>query len=326
MPARGENYGQFLNLLELVMWLEESASGVSLAEIARRFGVTRRTAERMRDAVANYFGGDFEERREGTQKFFKLRARRLDAVTLASITEEELAAFPTAVQALRRNNLAAQAEALERAGAKLRSLLKMKPAKAANLEDLLRFEGLALRPGPRRQYDEAVARVLREALMSFRQVKITYAGREGPPRDITLIPLGFLYGDRQHYLVARFADAQKAGKPYHFILSRILAVEKLEADFEEDPAFNLEAHAARSFGAFQEEPFEVEWLFSPAVAAEAEKFLFHPSQETNRHDDGSLTVRFTAGGRLEMAWHLQTWGREVRVVKPADFWETLPEL
>jgi len=127
MPARGENYGQFLNLLELVLWLEESASGVSLAEIAQRFGVTRRTAERMRDAVANYFGGDFEERREGTQKFFKLRARRLDSVTLASITD---------------------------------------------------------------------------------------------------IPLGFLYGDRQHYLVARCADAQKAGKPYHFILSRILAVER----------------------------------------------------------------------------------------------------
>lgn len=326
MNKRGENYGRFLDLLELVMWLGARASGVTVAEIAQRFGVTRRTAERMRDAVANYFGGDFEERREGTQKFFKLRARRLDAVTLASITEEELAAFPTAVRALRRNNLAAQAEALERAGAKLRSLLKLKPAKAADLEDILRFEGLALRPGPRRQYDEAVAGVLREALMSFHQVKITYAGREGSPKDFTLIPLGFLYGERQHYLVARYADGHMTGKPYHFILSRILAVEKLEADFEEDPAFSLEAHAARSFGAFQEEPFEVEWLFSPAAAAEAENFLFHPSQKMSRQADGSLTVRFTAGGRLEMAWHLHTWGREVKVLKPADFWETLPEL
>jgi predicted DNA-binding transcriptional regulator YafY len=326
MPKRGENYGQFLDLLELTMWLTESASGVSLAEIAGRFGVTRRTAERMRDALANYFGGDFEERREGPQKYFKLRSRRLDPVTLASITEEELAAFPTAVQALRRSNLAAPAEALERAGVKLRSLLKMKAAKAADLEELLKFEGLALRPGPRLKYDEAVVGILREALRSFRQVKITYLGSQGRPWDSVLIPLGFLYGERQHYLVARYADGRLAGQIRHFALSRIQGVEKLAADFEEDPGFDLAAHAARSFGAFQEEPFEVEWLFSPAVAAEAENYLFHPSQEMSRRPDGGLLVRFTAGGRLEMAWHLYTWGREVKVLKPADFWETLPEL
>jgi len=87
--------------------------------------------------------------------------------------------------------------------------------------------------------------------------------------------------------------------------------------------FNLAGHAARSFGVYQEEPFEVEWLFGPAVADEAENYIFHPSQQMSRNADGSLTVRFTAGGRLEMAWRLCTWGREVRVVKPTDFWESV---
>jgi hypothetical protein len=31
--------------------------------------------------------------------------------------------------------------------------------------------------------------------------------------------------------------------------------------------------------------------------------------------DGSLIVRFRAGGLLEMAWHLFTWRNEVKVLK-----------
>jgi len=153
---------------------------------------------------------------------------------------------------------------------------------------------------------------------------LTYAGgRRG--RDFTLIPLGFLYGERQHYLVARHADGYMAGQPRYFILSRIKAAEELEAQFEEDPGFNLAEYAARSFGVYQEEPVAVEWLFSSEAADEAEHYVFHPSQTLTRNQDGSLTVRFMAGGRLEMAWHLYTWGDKVKVVKPADFWENLPE-
>ena len=33
--------------------------------------------------------------------------------------------------------------------------------------------------------------------------------------------------------------------------------------------------------------------------------------------DGSLIVRFRAGGVREMAWHLFTWGNTVRIIKPA---------
>jgi predicted DNA-binding transcriptional regulator YafY len=32
--------------------------------------------------------------------------------------------------------------------------------------------------------------------------------------------------------------------------------------------------------------------------------------------DGSLIVRFSAAGHLEMAWHLYVWGSEVDVIAP----------
>ena len=45
-------------------------------------------------------------------------------------------------------------------------------------------------------------------------------------------------------------------------------------------------------------------------------FLFHPDQTVSENDDGSLTVRFKAGGINEMCWHLFTWGDSVTVERP----------
>ena len=44
------------------------------------------------------------------------------------------------------------------------------------------------------------------------------------------------------------------------------------------------------------------------------KALPHARAESSK--DGSLLVRFRAGGLLEMSWHLFTWGDEVEIIKP----------
>ena len=41
--------------------------------------------------------------------------------------------------------------------------------------------------------------------------------------------------------------------------------------------------------------------------------------EAIRNPDGTLTVKFRAGGAREMDWHLYTWGGHVKVIKPEDF-------
>jgi hypothetical protein len=80
--------------------------------------------------------------------------------------------------------------------------------------------------------------------------------------------------------------------------------------------FSLQKYAEQSFGVFQEKPFDVVWRFSPKAAPDAKTFLFHPTQVMEPQPDGSLIVRFHAGGALEMCWHLVTWGGEVRIDKP----------
>ena len=58
------------------------------------------------------------------------------------------------------------------------------------------------------------------------------------------------------------------------------------------------------------------WRFTPEAAANARDFVFHPSQVMENQEDGSLIVRFRAGGDLEMAWHLYCWGDQVEVLEP----------
>jgi hypothetical protein len=49
---------------------------------------------------------------------------------------------------------------------------------------------------------------------------------------------------------------------------------------------------------------EVVWRFSPAAAPTARQFVFHRRQRIEDLPDGSLEIRFSASGWLEMAWHL----------------------
>ena len=56
--------------------------------------------------------------------------------------------------------------------------------------------------------------------------------------------------------------------------------------------------------------------FAPRAAERAAEFRFHPTQVLEPQNDGSLIVRFTAAGWLEMAWHLYQWGDTVEVIAP----------
>ena len=67
---------------------------------------------------------------------------------------------------------------------------------------------------------------------------------------------------------------------------------------------------------FQEPVIDVVWRFPATLAADAREHHFHPTEEKVDLPDGGLELRFAAGGLLEMAWELFTWGPGVEVVAP----------
>jgi predicted DNA-binding transcriptional regulator YafY len=315
------SYGRTDDILSLVFAMQGSATGISLVDMQRIVGCSRRTAERLRDAALRAFPQieELTDPNGSRAKRWHLPSGSLDR--LLSLNADELLELRLAADELRHGGLEGRARIVETLDFKLRDLLPRRVLARIepDLEALLAAEGLASRPGPQPAIRHEILAAIRHAITAGQAVRILYRARDpmrgrraARPLWRRVEPLGVLYGMR-HYLVA-VADA--SSEPALWALLDIEAVRHEASVITKPPGFDLAAFAARSFGVHQEEPFDVVWRFSPAVAEDARSYQFHSSQTNEEQDDGALVVRFTAGGADEMCWHLFTWTPEVKVIAP----------
>ena len=315
-------YEKTEQLLDLAIMMQGNREGVSLNDICKKFDVSRRTAERMRDLIKDRFLQTKE-----TMDDYGFKRWHIPQGTLRDFIQfsaEEVTLLEKLRELLENSNMADRMETLERLTDKIKANVDSKVLKKIepDVEVLMAAEGFVCRPGPKLKIDPAHISAIRDAILSCHKIRIKYLVRStGKTCRNTLNPYGFLYGERKHYLIARHSGKYDDGKPRSFILNNIKSVEILPETFVFDPDFNLQDYAEESFGSFHEEPFDVEWLFDADVADEAAQYIFHPKQKTKRNKDGTLTVKFRAGGRVEMDWHLYTWGKHVTVVKPENWRE-----
>jgi len=308
-------FSRLEELLELALDLQGSLSGVTLDDIMSRFDVSRRTATRMLGSVRRAVGEAQFEYETGDDGRKRWKLVRPAVSGLFRLTAADLSALDGAARLAEREGERRLGEELGSIGRKLRALsppswlLHVDP----DLEAMTEAQGFAFRAGPRPRIDDHLLEQLRHAILAQKRVRLRHRKLvEGRPAWQTVSPLGFLYGSR-HYLVAW---SERRRRVVLFRLSRIDRLEQLESGFDPPPDFDLDVFARQSFGVFQEEPFDVVWRFVPRAAAEAKEHVFHPDQTLEEREDGSLIVRFRAGGLQEMAWHLFTWGPDVEVVEP----------
>jgi len=301
------------DLLRLALMAVARRQGVSLREIAEAFDVSHRTAQRMTHALeatfANVVWDDDDEMRR-RWRITKplpggLRLRQEPAIEALEIALRE---------ALSQNRLGhAQAlqDLLETTAA---SLGARDTARAeADAEAVLTTLAHVTRAGPRPSLRPGILDGIIEALRGPFRLRMVYREAEAPERIVE--PHGVLLGART-YLVAR--QPRRSEKMLYFRVDRIHAATCTEESFAFEPGFSIEDHAARAFGTHQTEGQygEVIWRFTPEAAPHAAEFRFHPHQELEWQEDGSLIVHFHAAGWLEMAWHLYQWGDKVEVLAP----------
>lgn len=306
-------------LLDLARRLAASAEGLTLDEMAGALGVGRRTAERMRDALWGLFP-QMEEIAEGAAKRFRIPGG-LDGL-YQSPTAEELLELGKAAGQLRAAGAEPRARALESLERKVRAAMRGAALRrmAPDVEAMARAEThIAVHAGPRPHEDEALIGALRQALMAMRQVSFVYRGGSRPGERRTMTPFGLMFG-RANYLVAA-PDGSR--EPRNLRLDRIFDLEVLDRPGAPPDGFDLDAYANRSFGIYQDEVIDVVLRVLPQGAADALVWRFHPTQSVERQADGSVVVRFSASGVLELAWHLFTWGDKVEVLAPASLRQIL---
>ncbi len=299
------------DLLILADYAASQYRGVTLQQISDRFSVSRRTAQRMTDALEEMFRHSIEiVEDEDRRKRWRLKEVPLSRMRMNG--DEELEALEYAVARLQELGDDRHATILADVRDRLLAALPSREARRmeADAEAMLEAFGMAARPGPTVQIASEVAQAITAALRGPYRLYVTYAG------DRRLIePYGILLGARR-YLVARQPDKGPALR--HFRVDRIEAPEVTGEYFAKDDGFDLHDHAARAFGSYQndEEFGQTVWRFAPDAAARAAEWQFHPRQVSRELPDGSLEVSFEASGFLEMAWHLYQWGDSVEVLEP----------
>lgn len=312
-------------LLRIAMEMQGQAAGVGLKDIQALSDppMSRRTAERCRDAVLRLFDGRHQEWVDDSGlKRWKIRTGLIRA--LSAVRADDLASLEVARKSLMQAGLTAHADNLNRIAALLTSAAPNDSASelAEALLATTVAEGIAVRPGPRVKVDAEVLGTIRSALRQRRVLRVQYRYRKsGIRRSYLLHPYGLVYGQRHYLLAGRAPEAE----PRYFVLGGIESAVVEPHSAIQPKGFSLTRYLERSFGIWQEEPFDVHWHFAPEAAKDAADYDFHPTQQLDWDTDGSLHVRFRAGGCLEMAWHLATWGNAVNVVKPPD-WEARLEL
>lgn len=305
-------YSRQEDLLRLALMMQGSAEGLSIADIERAFDVSRRTAERMRDAVLRAYP-QLEERPGPTgQKYWRFPPGTLGK--MVEPTVDELTAGHRAANIARREGDLDTAETLDRLLAKVQAMFREDRRRrvAADLEAQLLADGVAFRPGPRERIAPETLSALREAILAGVMISADHRARASGKlsRNTRLGPIAMLFGEGRQYLLA-WSEYQDDLRLFALAGFERIA---LEDDVYERPEdFDLQEWIAESFGIWREEPQDVEWRFLPEVADEAATYAFHPKQGTERLADGSLVVRFRAGGRQEMERYLYRWGDKVEV-------------
>ncbi len=308
-------YGRIEDLLRLCAMMQGRSDGISLAEIETAFNVSRRTAQRMRDALCRALPQVEEIRDDELHKRWRLPARSFDPIRMLSV--EDMVALRRASTVLSRDGDQASARQIaslqERLAASLDASRRRRFDPDASA--LMQADGVAMRPGPRERVEPAVTQALQEAIKAGNLIEVDYRNRRAGKllSALRIGPVGLLLGVGRQYLIG-FQEGKTQARL--FVLSGFSRVEVLAESFQPPEDFDIDAYTQRSFGIFQEEPFRVVWRFSGKSAKEAEMFLFHPTQTMEWRPDGSLDVSFVAGGSVEMCWHLFRWGAEVEIIEP----------
>lgn len=310
MPERHEKLSQ---ALDLIMSLAATRSGRTMADMMADMDCGRRTVERLLAAIRQVCVEVEEVPTDEREKRWRMRPNPLFGVV--RMTPEEIAEIEGAARRLADEGMTERASTLRSAANKLRATMDeaAKRRTEPDVEALLASEGLAARPGPRVAVPEGVIETLRHALLATRRIRLHYRGPNGAVRVHVLEPCGLLYGARPYLL------AVKPGKPDAAVwrLDRVASVEATEEGFAPRPGFDLATLTRDCFGVWRETPMDVVLRFDAGAAQDAESWHFHASQALEQQDDGTLLVRFHAGGLEEIATHLTQWGDAVEVLAPA---------
>lgn len=306
VKEKNPRYSRITDLIELILFMQSRTQGVSINDIQERFGVRRRTAERMRNCLTDALPQINVINIRDKQKLWGFTRGHLNE--LINFTPEEIANLENLKVLQEKQNFNEKSKLLDDVVTKVKAFNRNSLfAFNDKIELLLQIEGYAVKQVPQDKVDIELLSKIREALIKPCKITAIYNNKEK-----VLSPYGIIYGEKI-YLVAR--EEIKGPDPYMYLLHKLCNVQLINENFDKGE-FDLQTYSERSFGVYQNEIFEVSLRFNPEIANEVLNYHFHPTQKMQTQDDGSVIVKFKASGSLEICWHLLKWGTDVQILSP----------
>lgn len=295
-------YSRISDILELLTLMQSKVLGITLTDIVDRFHVSRRTAERLRDAIIDILPQIEEIETVGKEKHWGFTSGFMNEII--SFTPDEIAILEGIKDGL---GVDFKKDAMESVITKLKALSRKQITKVDDaIELIMKSEGVAVTQRPSYKIDVKLIDTVRQAIKQNKMIRGKYLDN-----DKVLAPYGIIYGSNV------FLIGVEEGKPdpYVYRMHKLSEVVLTDKTFDKG-GFDIKEYANTSFGVYHNEVMKVELLFTPDVAEDVLNFNFHPTQKVKQNDDGSVTVKFKASGELEILWHIFKWGDNVKIIAP----------
>jgi predicted DNA-binding transcriptional regulator YafY len=294
MPRKSESdsYAPATRLLEVRAALD-SAGGLSVHDIAERFGVSLRTAIRYIEALRRAGEPLYDETVDKRKVWRLMPSARRQAITLS--TSQMVALFLS-----RRvfDFLAGTGfkEDLDEVFAKLETQLRRKDFAAARNLDRKVFdvnEARHIYEGRIEDVNDIVTALLREE-----RLRVTHESVSGGEKTFVLEPYTLMVYKKGLYLVGL---SHQHGEIRTFALDAFREVEWLRGEKFEYPAdYRPEQVTEGAFGLIRGESTRVRILFDAKVARYVERIMWHPTQKFRRTVAG-LEMTMDVRGTIERA-------------------------
>ena len=297
-------YSRVSDILSLLTLMQSKVLGITLTDIQNELNVSRRTAERLRDAILCIFTQIDEIETDDREKHWGFTSGYLNE--FITFAPDEIATLESIKETLKYKD---KKQTIETIITKLKAISRKN---ITNVEDaiemILKTEGVAVSQKPNYKVNLEILETIRTAIKENRKIKVLYRDK-----NKTLAPYGIIYGSNMH-LIAMEGNSEH---PYNYLIHKINKIELTRETFDKGD-FDIKEYANRSFGVYQNKPMKVELLFEQRVQEDVLNHNFHPTQKIKQNSDGTITVTFKASGTHEIIWHLFKWSDNVKLISPKN--------
>jgi predicted DNA-binding transcriptional regulator YafY len=317
MPRNAEVIRQWTILRDL-----ESSRRATIDDLASRTGVTTRTIRRDLEALQEAGFPLYDESHDG-KKYWKLDERAFKRLGETGFTIAEMSALyfsRTLVECLAATPFQQDVRsAFDKLASTLTPGMRQFLDRLPLVIQAKAEPGSHVASGPSGTVREAAARSARvaqllDATLHHRRVTMRYfsfsSNRE---KDYIIEPHRLVFAQGGLYVVAHVPEYRELRT---FAVERIVKLSPSEERFE--PIDLAEDAFAHSLGVNQGVPERIELAFEPRIARHVKERVWHPSQATHEHPDGTLVMTLDVCND----WALRSWilgfGPAVRVVSPAE--------